>query len=269
VRSRNKLDLNLPSGNGPFPLIVFIHGGGFSGGDKNSTTAPLQANTATGNGYAFASIQYTLMSGSQKGFPNAVEDALAAIRFLKAKASDYCINPDKVAVTGFSAGGYFTNMVAALSGTDNHGFDLASLGNANVSSKVQAAVSLSGLTDLTKLDEQHAASGINPMMGNHCNWNTNFFGFNPCTATGANKEIVDKSNPLYWVTSSACANLPPVHEEHDKADNTTPWQGSQIFVDKLNEVCGAGKASITFTSGGHGNGYNSTEIYNFLDLYLK
>jgi acetyl esterase/lipase len=217
-----------------------------------------------------ATVEYTVMAmgGGKRAFPEAAEDVLAAIRFLRANAATYCINPDKIAATGYSAGGYFTNLAAALSGATDHGFDNAALGNAGVSSKVQAAVSLSGLTDLTKLDDQHKESGISPMMGNHCNYNVNFFGFNPCTASGANKEIVDKSNPLTWVTSQNCATLPPVMMEHDKKDNITPWQGSQIFVDKINQVCGEGRASINYTGGGHGGGYSSN-LYDFLDKYLK
>ncbi|GBU22285.1 hypothetical protein R80B4_02192 [Fibrobacteres bacterium R8-0-B4] len=162
--SRQRYDIKLPStGNGPFPLLLYIHGGGFSGGDwqlaQNNNGLVSRANS---NGYAVASAGYLLMgqsgwSGGQRAFPENVEDVLAAVRHLRANASTYHIDPDKFAVSGFSAGAYMTAIVCALSGATNHGYDITSLGNAGVSHAVQGAASSAALTDFSLLETQGVA----------------------------------------------------------------------------------------------------------------
>jgi acetyl esterase/lipase len=197
-----------------------------------------------------------------------VEDALAAIRFLRANATQYCINPDKIGVTGFSAGGYYTAIVAALSGVNGHEFDNADLGNAGVSSKVQAAVGWSGLTDFARLDQINDVSGALQ----HCGISSpegQLLGCDPCAASCANSP---KSNPLNYITAENCADLPPIMMEHGKKDNLVPWKSAEIFVDKINQTCGAGRAvGNYYENGNHGTGLgNATVIFtNFLDVHLK
>lgn len=108
--SANILDIYLPAtGNGPFPLVVFIHGGGFFAGSKTSGQAMREFVLA--RGYAVASIDYRL-SGEAK-FPAQIHDVKAAIRFLKANATTYAIDKNHVATWGESAGAG----LAALAGT--------------------------------------------------------------------------------------------------------------------------------------------------------
>jgi acetyl esterase/lipase len=239
-------------------------------GDK-SVDAPF--DKGPNRGYATAALRYTLAGSGRKAFPEAVEDALAAIRFLRAKAGDYCFNPDKVVVAGFSAGGYYTAIVAALTGASNHSFDNASLGNAGFSSKVQAAVSSAALTDLLLLDQQQKdLGGSNWMMSTHCGrseMSGQLFGFDPCTATGANADIVASSNPLNYITAANCAGIPPILMQHGTGDNLIPYLQSKIMVDKLNEVCGAGKAQFKQHTGGHQAYGSETDIFKFLDNALK
>lgn len=82
--ARQKLDLYLPPGAGPLPLVVYIHGGGFSAGDKDTLELNF-ARALLSNGYAVASINYRL--SGEATFPAAVLDVKAAIRFLRANAT--------------------------------------------------------------------------------------------------------------------------------------------------------------------------------------
>ena len=94
--ARNKLDLYLPAkAEHPLPVIVWIHGGGWEGGGKEDCHAvPL-----VGKGYAVASINYRLSQHAL--FPAQIEDCKAAIRWLRANAKKYSLDPDHIGVWGF------------------------------------------------------------------------------------------------------------------------------------------------------------------------
>ena len=148
------LDLYLPEGDGPFPVVVNIHPGGFFSGDKDMVPgstgkALLQA------GYAIASINYRL--SGEATFPAAVLDAKAAVRFLRANAAKYNLNPDKIAAFGQSAGGNIASMLGTAG--DVAEFDDPSLGNAGVSSRVQAVINWFGPNDFSQMDAQAKAQG--------------------------------------------------------------------------------------------------------------
>lgn len=126
-----KLDIYLPNeGNGPFPVIVAIHGGGFLMGSR--TGGDLKAMLEGVNrGYAVVCVEYRL--SSEAPFPAAVNDVKAAIRFIRSNAAKYNLNPDKIATWGDSAGGNLTSIAGTTGGT-NDLYD-SSLGYANVSDK--------------------------------------------------------------------------------------------------------------------------------------
>jgi acetyl esterase/lipase len=156
-------DLYLPAARDrPTPLIIWIHGGAFSAGDKRSMPrrnfgpppkpigpmGPYQIQVPdvaalTRKGYAVASLNYRLVRGPGDKFAAyalpAVQDGKAAVRFLRANAAKYGLDPEKFAVWGNSAGGFMAAMVA-VTGDQPTVFDDPALGNAAVSSAVQAAV---------------------------------------------------------------------------------------------------------------------------------
>jgi|SRR5271157_560011 len=141
------LDLFTPAAGGPFPLILWIHGGAFRSGDKGGVWyKPILDQT--GRGYAVASIDYRL-SGSAK-FPALVHDAKAAVRWLRANAVRYNLKADRIVAAGESAGGYQAVMlgtsggVAELEGT---------LGNLKESSRVQGVIDFFGPTGLLSMDD--------------------------------------------------------------------------------------------------------------------
>jgi acetyl esterase/lipase len=162
------LDLYLPSAESsvaPAPLIIWIHGGGFRVGDKRSMprrnfgpaprptgpNGPYQIQVPdvaalTAKGYAVASINYRLGANMRDGAVPAVHDGKAAVRFLRAHAAKYHLDPAKFAVWGNSAGGYMAAMLG-VTGDQATVFDDPKLDNADVSSAVQAVVVWFGAED--------------------------------------------------------------------------------------------------------------------------
>lgn len=105
---RHVLDIYLPEkANGPLPLIIWIHGGGWRNGSKNG--CPPLRQGYVGRGYALASINYRLSGHAT--FPAQIEDCKAAIRWLRAHAKQYGFDPDRFGVWGSSAGGHLVALV--------------------------------------------------------------------------------------------------------------------------------------------------------------
>src|SRR5262245_42760420 len=116
-----KMDLYFPKTAGPHPVIVWIHGGGWMNGSKDSQPLPdYIAEQVKRRSFVAVSIDYRLSGWTDDGtpinpFPDAVDDVKTAIRFLKAHASLFDIRPDMVLLSGQSAGGH----LAALAGTSS------------------------------------------------------------------------------------------------------------------------------------------------------
>jgi acetyl esterase/lipase len=125
----------------PTPAVLWIHGGGWERGDKNGNSG---AQLLAKEGFVTASLFYRLSGDSP--FPADVEDCKCAIRFLRANAPEYGIDPDRIGVAGASAGGHLAELVATAdrsAGLEGNG------GWQNVSSKVQAAAAYYGVSDFT------------------------------------------------------------------------------------------------------------------------
>ena len=138
-----KLDLQLPKTEGKKPLVVYLTGGGFVMADKTGNLN--QRTYVAEQGYAVASIEYrTVTTGAT--YKESVQDVKSAIRYLRAHADEYGIDPANVAVWGQSAGGY----LAAMTGTTNGDKRFEAGENLDQSSDVQAVVDEFGPADLSK-----------------------------------------------------------------------------------------------------------------------
>jgi len=138
------LDLYVPkNADKPLPLVVWIHGGGFVGGNKRPTPAVRLLE----EGFAVASIEYRFLNTAP--FPAQVHDCKAAIRWLRAHAKEYNLDPDRIGVWGGSAGA----RLAALLGTTNGNKELeGTVGDyEGVSSDVQAVCDWSGSSDMLSM----------------------------------------------------------------------------------------------------------------------
>ncbi len=136
-----KLDLAQPKGEGPFPLVVCIHGGAWQFGNRSDHHRTIRLLAK--HGYVAASVQYRLTP--KHPFPAQIEDVKCAVRFLRANARKYKIDPSRVGALGDSAGGHLALLLGVMDpkdGLEGKG------GNAEQSSKVQAVVNYYGPTDL-------------------------------------------------------------------------------------------------------------------------
>ena len=148
------LDIVVPApGAGPYPVVVFIHGGAWLFGHR-ATLNPILAGLRLferlpAAGYGFASISYRF--SGEATFPAQLHDAKAAVRWLRARAPTLDLDPDRVAAWGESAGGH----LAALLGLTGDRPDLeGDVGVLGPSSSVQAVVDWYGPSDLLTMDEQ-------------------------------------------------------------------------------------------------------------------
>jgi acetyl esterase/lipase len=135
------------------PLIIRIHGGAFKSGDKSGEASSVPALQA--RGYAVASLNYR-MSGEAK-FPAGAQDVKAAVRWLRANAATYGIDPNRFAAWGGSAGSCFAGLLG-VTGDQATLLDDFSLGHSNVSSAVQAVIDWFGPVDFGSMDNQQRAA---------------------------------------------------------------------------------------------------------------
>jgi acetyl esterase/lipase len=124
-------------------VLVYVHGGSFTSGDKSKGSGTLDIPAMTGRGYAVAAINYRLMP--EHPFPAEVLDAKCAVRFLRAHADEYQFKTEKIGIWGGSAGGHLSAMIGLTNG--DPAFESGEY--LKESSSVEAVVEMFGPTDLT------------------------------------------------------------------------------------------------------------------------
>jgi acetyl esterase/lipase len=245
--SAQVLDLYMPEGTGPFPLVVNIHPGGFFTGDKSMIpVTPTLAMLAAG--YAVASVNYRL--SGEAPFPAAAQDVKAAVRFLRANAAKYHLNPDQIAAFGQSAGGNLASMLGTSS--DIAAFDDPALGNAGISSRVQAVINWFGPNDFSQMDEQAKAQGCAASDQTHSaadSPESKYLG----AAVPTVPELVKKANPMSYITPDD----PPFFIQKGDQDCTIAIENTKMLADALSEA----KMDVQYEllkGVGHGDGFGST-----------
>lgn len=154
------MDIYYPLGtNGPAPVAVYVHGSGWTSGDKARGEGVRDISELVARGYMVAAVNYRL--APRYKFPAQIEDVKCAIRFLRANAERYHLHPEKIGAWGGSAGGH---LVALLGVTDaTAGWDVGEY--LAQSSRVQAVVDMFGPTDLTVLFEGANAHLLEQVFG--------------------------------------------------------------------------------------------------------
>ncbi|MEQ8201641.1 MAG: alpha/beta hydrolase [Syntrophomonadaceae bacterium] len=264
ISEAQKLDIYWPNKfDGPYPVIISIHGGAYLSGDKLGPDA-LVAWEGLQRGYAVVSVNYRL--SSEAVFPAQINDVKAAIRFVRAHAQEYDLQADKIAVWGASAGG----TLAALAGAAADVGELSdpNLGNEDQSERVQAVVDWCGPMNLLVMDGQFQQSGINGILNNNpTSWGSQYFG----RLLTEVPEQAMKSDPETYITPDD----PPVFIQHGTLDNWVPVQQSIDYAAKLKPILGNDKVYLEIKEGaGHGgvpfnNRQNVAKVLDFLDRTLK
>lgn len=246
---RQILDLLIPSGAiNPLPLIIWVHGGGWQSGSKEQC----QAFPYLQKGCAAASINYRL--SQQAIFPAQIQYCKAAVRWLRAYAKEYNLDPNRFAVWGTSAGGH---LVALLGTTgDVKTFDVGE--NLGFSSRVQAVVDFFGPADFTQM----AKYSLPNSRINHDAPEAKLIG----GAVPENQEEVAAANPSTCVAK----NNPPFLIMHGNKDNLVPYQQSEMLRDALQKA----GVPVTLKIGeGAGHGFGGRDIdregSGFLERRLK
>lgn len=247
------MDLYVPrkAKHQPYPVIVWIHGGAWMSGDKNHPPA----KAILERGYALASLNYRL--SPQETFPAQIYDCKAAIRYLRAHAGEYKLDPDRIGVWGASAGGH----LAALLGTSGDVKELeGELGNNEMSSRVQAVVEWAGPSDLLSLPSQ---SGPNSKI-NFKSENNPVAGLMGKEHGSANDYL--KASPVHYVS----ADDPPFLIIHAQNDDVVPVGQAKELEAALSKVHVQLQCRICH-SGGHALSKPEfvNETMDFFDKHLR
>jgi acetyl esterase/lipase len=224
-----RLDLYLPkSGAGPFPGVVYIHGGAWRGGNKKAFSR--QAAYMAAKGFVGACIEYRL--SGEAILPAAVHDAKAAVRWLRANAAAYRVNAARIGAAGGSAGGH----LVALLGT-TYGIDAGEGegGNPGVSSRVQAVAAFNPVVDFAVLGKQ-GGPAVEPI--------TQFLG----VSYAQDPDLWSLASPITHVGKDSAPTL----FLHGTKDATVPYQQS---VDMMNKLKAAGVHAELFTAEGAAHGF--------------
>ena len=223
-----QLDMARPkNGDGPFPAIVCIHGGGFRAGSRQGYDG-LCIRLAE-QGYVAVTVSYRLAPKYQ--FPAAIHDTKAAVRWLRANAKKFKIDPERIGVTGGSAGGHLAQFLGVTG--DVRQFE-GDGGNPDQSSRVACVVNYYGPSDFTKsYGKSVDAAQVLPLwLGGDLD-------------QARQKHIT--ASPLYWVTPNAAPTL-CIHGTEDKyvAHEQAVW-----LIDRL-KAANVEAELLTLPGAGHG-----------------
>ena len=244
---RQKLDLYIPETGENLSLIIWVHGGAWLGGSKERY-APMEYLKA---GYAGASISYRLSQHAI--FPAQIEDVKAAVRWIRANAETYRLNPNRFAAWGSSAGGHLVTMLGTTG--DVTEFEVGE--NLEVSSRVQAVVNYFGPTDFLQMDAHRLPDGLvhdtpdspeSKLVGGPIQ---------------EHKDRVARANPITYVSKDD----PPILIIHGDQDKLVPYHQSVLLKEAL-EAVGAPVTFYKVEGGGHG-GFKDPKVPELTKAFLE
>jgi acetyl esterase/lipase len=236
----------------PRPVLIYIFGGAFRMNNKDAGIAALIPFAQ--QGYLCATIEYRYSSEAQ--FPAQLEDCKCAVRFLRAHAAIYNLDPERIGVWGESSGGYLTTMLAV---TANKPEFEGSGGWHDHSSHVNAACDFFGPSDFLAMNragsiQDHDApdSPESELIGG---------------AIQAHPELVARANPITHV--STAQPIPPFLIVHGDADPLVPFNQSELLYAALEKANAPVKFFKRLSGAGHGGAaFKTEEIQDLVRLFF-
>lgn len=251
-----QVDLARPDGDGPFPGIVFVHGGGWRNGNRGRWTREL--DEAAKRGFVAISVTYRLTEPDKQGrakhpFPTAIHDVKCAVRWLRANATKYHLDPKRIGACGGSAGGHLSLLLGLTDGKSGLEGDG---GYPDRPSKVQAVVNWYGPTDMAVLHK--SSRGAAPILAS-------FLAGSPDTAADRYR----KSSPVTWVSKDDG----PVLTIHGAVDTLVPPEQAHL-LDAAMKKAGASHTLLLLEGQPHGfrgdAGVKAREAtFEFFEKHLK
>ncbi len=213
-----RLDVCVPPGRGPFGIVLYVHGGGWSSGDKTQDRDEL-LEVFTKAGWVWVSADYRLAPAHR--WPACLEDVQAAIRWVKQHAADYKGDPNRIVLAGYSAGGHLACSAAVWGKEDT---------------KVQGVIGLAPPVDMVADNQRRG--GLSTSM-------QNLLGLGP-ELNEESAAVLKKISPIWDVR----AGLPPFLLVHGTRDQSVPYQQSLDLKAAL-ERCGVPCELIPIEGAGH------------------
>lgn len=202
--SAQKMDVYFPASGGPWPAVVYVHGGSWMRGDKSE--AMMFAGIMTSQGYLVVSVNYRLYPPAR--FPAMIEDVKCAIRSLRAHAREYNLDPNRIGAFGVSAGGHLASLLGTSDQSD--GWDVGDY--LDQSSRVKAVVAMAPVTDLSRYSPNADIEAMKRI--------------------GFGEDNAAQASPITHVTSDD----PPFLLIHGDHDELVPYEQSQVMYDRLRQM---------------------------------
>jgi acetyl esterase/lipase len=230
-------DLYAPKGADKAPVLVAVHGGGWQVGNRKfySNWGPYLAR----NGYAVFAIEYRLMKPNVKTYPGAVYDTKAAVQYVRAKAGELGIDPERIGLVGDSAGAHLSALVALAGEDPAFSSEYRSDPQATVSAKVKAVVGFYGVYDMLAQWEHDLLARPRD------NISEKFLGAAPYT----NRRVFFEASPINYATADKnSTRFLLIHGDHD--DIVDPATQSTAFLTALKRA-GFFVRTIVIPGAGH------------------
>jgi acetyl esterase/lipase len=230
-------DLYLPKGLDKAPVLVAVHGGGWQVGDRKFYAH--WGNYLAKNGYAVFAIEYRLMKPGVTTYPGAVHDTKAAVQFVRAKASELGVDPERIGLVGDSAGAHLAALVALAGEEPQFSSAYRSEPNAAVSAKAKAVVGFYGVYDMPAQWEHDLVSRPRDNIAEK------FLGAAPHT----NRKVFFEASPISYVTvDKNSTRFLLLHGTHD--DIVDPATQSTAFLNALKQA-GFFARTVVIPGAGH------------------
>jgi len=245
----NYVDIEVPAiGQGPYPVVMWIHGGGWTGLSRKSVFVSDTMNYLVSKGYAVVYAEYSLSQDLGDGmiegsFPQNIYDLKAAVRFIRANAEQYNLNTDYIVAMGESAGGHLSMLLGTTNG--NPDYEDLSMGYAEYSSDVQVMVSYfgpkytDGLFAYALLGSEHYED----------------------------KELYEAASPYVQLTEHA----PPLFMTHGENDQLVGIEQSRMMEVKAKELLGDDQVTtLYFEDGPHASRsvFDAKEVMEAIESFI-